>query len=508
MTYDIHDTIAAISTPLGKGGVAVIRISGPEAVAVAERVFRPRFKSSLTQYAPRTAIWGDVVVPEATALPEVLGTPGEVLDDVLCTVFRAPASYTGEDTVELSCHGGVLITRHVLTACLCAGARQAFPGEFTRRAYLSGRLGLETAEALGNLLDAGNDAQLRLSRAGMQGLLTDRVEEVYRTLCAVLSNMEAGMDFPEEDLAEMTREELSAALASCAMQVRTMAATYRTGRAIAEGVPTVICGRPNVGKSAFYNRLVGREAAIVTDIAGTTRDILTETVSLGQVTLRLCDTAGLRETQDPVERMGVERARKALESADLLFALFDPTCPCEAEDLAWIQQLSTLAKEKTVLWILTKADLRPAEGQDESPYGRSYGHPNGYPDGVTHVTTTTDAPVGRTSFPFPPGVVPLSVSSRTGDGFDQLTSAVETCFIDHELQIGSDAVVFSARQAASLAACSQALAQAMDALGAGLPYDLCAEEVRACLSPLAELSGREPREDVISDIFSRFCVGK
>lgn len=462
MTVSPFDTVAAVSTPYGKGGVAVIRLSGEEAFAIAERVFFPMNRKPLREQAPRAAVYGLIRDPES----------GEVLDDGLCTLFKGPHSFTGEDTAEIHCHGGVLVTRNVLEACLRGGARQALAGEFTRRAYLNGKLALERAEALGNLLDAGNDEQVKLARAGMNGLLTDSAEAVYNRLMDVLANMEAGMDFPEEDLTEMPPEEIRAAVVQAHRTVEGLVNTYRTGRAIAEGVPTVICGRPNVGKSAFYNRLLGREAAIVTDIAGTTRDVLTETVSLGKVTLRLSDTAGLRESDDPVERIGVERARAALDEAELVLVLTDShaygTDDPDAEDL--VRSLS--AQGKSVIRICTKRDLHAAAKRPDD------------------------------------GIPTVSVSSVTGEGFDDLREAVEAAFIDGELRMGEEAVVFSARQAAALRETAACLAAARDDLDAGLPYDICADDVRAAMNQLGMLCGRETGEEVLTEIFSRFCVGK
>ena len=456
------DTVAAVSTPYGKGGVAVIRLSGEAALAVASRVFHPLGGKILTDCPPRTAVYGLVRDPEDS----------RVLDDALCTIFRAPHSFTGEDTAEIACHGGVLVTRNVLEACLRAGARQALPGEFTRRAYLNGKLDLERAEALGNLLDAGNDEQVKLARAGMNGLLTTSAEEVYRELMAVLANMEAGMDFPEEDLTEMPPEEIRTEIDRAMTTLRGLVDTYRTGHAIAEGVPTVICGRPNVGKSAFYNRLVGREAAIVTSIAGTTRDVLTDTVSLGRVTLRLSDTAGLRESDDPVEMIGVERARKALEEAELALVLSDPAeTDGEADALA----ATLLEKGKAVVRIYTKQDLREEAA----------------------IPSATRE-----------GMETVSVSSVTGEGFEALREAVERIFIDRELRMGEEAVVFSARQAAALRETVSYLETAAENLDAGLPYDICADDIRAAMGELGSLCGREMGEDVLAEIFSRFCVGK
>ena len=459
MTISPFDTVAAVSTPFGKGGVAVIRLSGEETFAVVARVFFPLGGKALTDYPCRTAVYGLIRDPES----------GEVLDDGLCTLFRGPHSFTGEDTAEISCHGGVLVTRNVLEACLRAGARQALPGEFTRRAYMNGKLEMERAEALGNLLDAGNDEQVKLARAGMNGLLTTSAEGVYARLMDVLCNMEAGMDFPEEDLTELPFEEIRAILASAEATVRSLVNTYRTGRAIAEGIPTVICGRPNVGKSAFYNRLLGREAAIVTDIAGTTRDVLTDTVTVGRVTLRLSDTAGLRESDDPVERIGVQRAKAALEEAELVLALTD-AAEGDPDTEKLVKSLSE--QGRTVIRVFTKSDL-------EAP-----------------ACVPAD------------GVPTVVLSSVTGEGFDALTAAVEAAFIDKELRMGEEAVVFSARQAAALRETAACLATALTNLDAGLPYDICAGDVRAAMGELGQLCGREMGEEVLDEIFSRFCVGK
>lgn len=458
-TYSPFDTIAAVATPFGKGGVAVIRLSGSEAVSVTSRIFRPRSGKAITDYPARQAVWGDILFPDGS---------DRVLDDGLCIRFPAPHSYTGDDTVEISCHGGILVTRSVLDACLSAGARLALPGEYTRRAFLNGRMSLDEAEALGNLLDAGNDEQLRLSRAGMSGHLTKQTQDIYNELCPVLANLEAGMDFPEEDLTELTATEVAAAVTTAAERVSRLLATYRTGHAISEGIPTVICGAPNAGKSSLYNRLVGRDAAIVTSVAGTTRDVLSETVALGRVTLRLSDTAGLRDSLDEVERIGVSRARAALDEAELVLWLEDPTSPEAAVAQQVLSDAETNGKE--VIRIRTRADRLP--------------------------------------HPLPAGDGWLYISPVTGEGLENLRQAVEQRFIDGSLHTGEQAVVFSARQAAALRDCLDSLHRAADHLAAGLTDDICAEDVREALAALGDVCGRNPREEVIAEIFSRFCVGK
>ena len=273
---NLNDTIAAISTPPGKGGVALIRISGDEALVVADKMFRPKSGKKLAEIKSRTAVYGDIMAYE----PD-----GELvrIDDGIATVFRAPASYTGEDTVEICCHGGVLITREVLSAVLAAGARMAEPGEYTRRAHISGRLGLSEAEALATLLDAKTHEQLKLSRSGMDGALSRKTDELYLELRRLVSDVYARVDFPEEDLAGLTREQFCEAVAAVGDELERLMRTYRTGHAITEGISTVLCGETNSGKSSLYNAILGKNAAIVTDIAGTTRDILEEVVSFGGV---------------------------------------------------------------------------------------------------------------------------------------------------------------------------------------------------------------------------------
>ena len=476
----LFDTIAAISTPMGKGGVALIRLSGPEAIAMAEKVFTPKCGKPLSACTPRMAVYGDISSP---------AEPNMVIDDGLCTVFKAPNSFTGEDTVEIACHGGVLVTQSVLSACFVAGARQAMAGEFTRRAYLNGKMKLSEAEALGNLLEAGNHEQLKLARSGMAGHLSTQMEVAYAKLLSVLANMEAGMDFPEEDLTEMPREDMISAVTTTRQDLKALSDTYRTGHAIAEGIPTVIVGRPNVGKSALYNALVGRDAAIVTDIAGTTRDVLSEIVTLGKVTLRLSDTAGLRETADVVEQMGVERAKTALDEAELVLALFDSSTPPTSEDIDLLNTLTAMSQNgKNVLYILTKQDLTQPE---HIPFFT----PDVTKFGLGYILLSTK----------------LDKSGWDEDALtvmETLTAVVEQLFIDGNLDTGESAIVFSARQYASLITTMACLDNANTSLSMGLPYDICAEDLRSSLTALGDLSGHVIREEVISEIFSKFCVGK
>lgn len=456
------DTIAAISTPRGKGGIAVIRVSGPAAEEIAERVFSP----SLRSRAPRTAVWGRIYTP----LPD--GGREEV-DDGVATFWRAPRSYTGEDTLELSCHGGVLVTGAVLEAVLAAGARAAEPGEFTRRAFLAGRLDLAQAESLGLLLEAKTRGQLALSRGGMRGRLGERIAAAGESLRTVAASCMAAIDFPEEDLRGMSRAEMCAAVDRAAADLRNLAGTWRTGRAVAEGIMTVLCGRTNVGKSALYNAILGREAAIVTDVAGTTRDMLTDTAALGGVTLRLSDTAGLRETGDRVEALGIDRARAALRDAELILAVFDAASPLTGDDEALLHDLRGAAGR--IVYICNQIDR-----------------------GVLPETLARLREMGTT----------VCLSAKTGEGLDALADTVRMCFLDGTLDLAEDAIVTGARQYAALTRAADAAGNALASLRGGLPEDLCCVDLELALAALDEADGRTVSEDIVGEIFSRFCVGK
>ncbi len=461
----IGDTIAAVSTARGKGGVALLRISGPDAVSICEKVFLPKSGKKLSEYAPRTAVFGSICAPDDRG--EWNG-----IDSGIATVFRAPASFTGEDTVEICCHGGVLLTQTVLTACLAAGARAAEAGEFTRRAFLNGKMGLSAAEALGDLLEAQTREQLTLAHAGTDGRVERKCREIYDALCAVLSSVYAKIDYPDEDLAEMSREEMEASLAECTARIEKLLDTYRTGHAIAEGIPTVICGKPNVGKSSLYNCIVGRDAAIVTDVEGTTRDVLTETAALGRVTLRLFDTAGLHETDDVVEKIGIDRARKALEDAELILAVFDGSAAPDAEDKALAASLKNA--NATVIAVINKSDLGIAK---EEFYTQHFAHT-------------------------------VTLSAKAGEGIEKLSALVESCFINGELDTKNDTVLTNARQKGAALTALVAIKRAREGLAYGLPVELCCSDCEAAMQAIAELDGRAVSEDIVSHIFSHFCVGK
>ena len=456
------DTIAAVSTPRGKGGVAIIRISGADALGVGEAIFFPVCGKRLSELPVGRLSYG-----------EIREKSGDAVDDGMAVFFLAPHSFTGEDTVEINCHGGALVTEKVLAAALTAGARAAEAGEFTRRAYISGKMRLSEAEALGDLLDASSDAQLRLARSGARGALADRIDAIYEKLRLTLTSVYAAIDFPDEDLSEMSREEICDAVEDGLSEVLRLAATYSTGRAINEGVLTVICGRTNAGKSSVYNRILGYDAAIVTDIEGTTRDVLKESATLGKTLLRLCDTAGLRETEDRVESIGIERTRDEMSRADLILAVFDRSRPLTEEDVSLASEIRRIGRVAVALFNKSDAETACDMSAVESCFARS-----------------------------------LNISARDGEGFDALSELIDSLFIDGSIEIGSDAVVTGARQYASLVSAQEALSSALSDLRADIPLDLCCVAIESALSSLGEVDGRELGEEIVSEIFSHFCVGK
>ena len=462
---NILDTIAAVSTPYGKGGVALIRISGADAIAVADKIFKARSGKQLADVEHGKMTYGEIYMPGES----------ESIDDVMAVAFRSPRSFTGEDTVEISCHGGILVTRKVLSAVLLAGARAAEAGEFTRRAYISGKLKLNEAEALGDLLEARSESQLTLARSGMKGRLSDKMGELYDDLRRVLAGIYAVIDFPDEDLSEMSREEMESEISRVASGVRRLADTYGTGRAVSEGIPTVICGRTNAGKSSVYNRILGYDAAIVTDVEGTTRDVLRETAILGKATLLLCDTAGLRSTEDKVESMGIERSLKEIAAAELVLAVFDGTRAPTDEDVALAEKISTSGVASIAL--INKSDLCDTPRRELLDLCSSFGRA-------------------------------LKVSAASGEGFDALAAAVEDLFIDGEIDIKKDAVVTGARQYAALNSCCELLYRALEDMRDGVSLDACCVGIECAMSALGEVDGREIGEEIVADIFSRFCVGK
>ncbi len=458
------NTIAAISTPPGKGGVAIIRISGQEALKIAAAVFEPASKKSFLKATPRMQVRGNIRYR------------GELIDDGMATYFKAPFSYTGEDTVEIACHGGILVTETVLEAVLYAGAFPATAGEFTRRAFINGKLSLTEAEAIGNLLEAESREQIKLSSSSSRKILSDRILEIREGLTSLLSSIYARIDYPDEDLGDFTDAEAKDILNGISEKIEKLLSTYETGKAITEGVKTVICGKPNVGKSSIYNMLLGRDAAIVTDVEGTTRDVLTEKISLGRVMLNLSDTAGVRDSaSDVVEKIGILRSLDKIFEAELIIAVFDLSRELDREDERLISDIKKSSSPKIAL--LNKKD---AERRfDKKKISEAFDE-----------------------------VIEVSATRGQEEAISALSATVDKLFTDERISVGSDAIIASARQKSALTSALSFVTEAIGSFNAGLSQDLASSDIEKALGRIAELDGRAVSEEVVADIFSKFCVGK
>ncbi len=453
----MNDTIAAIATAAAPSAIGILRLSGPDAVAVLDQVFTPDRGGPMSARPDRTLIYGTL-----------RDADGAAIDRCLATVSRAPHSYTGEDTAELQCHGSPAALALGLEALFRAGARQAKAGEFTRRAFLNGKLDLTRTEAVADLIHAETPAAVRQAASQLGGALAASIENIYNDLAEVCAHFHAVLDYPDEDIDPFEAVELGGALNHAAKRLDALAATYRRGRAVNEGVPCAIVGRPNAGKSTLFNALLGRERAIVTPIPGTTRDTVEERIDLGGVLLRLIDTAGLRDTDDQVERLGVERSRAAMKGAELILAVLDASRPATREDAELVRQAAAAAP--TVI-VLNKSDL-PIQLELTDEWG---------------------------------AIPRVSVSARNGAGLDEL----ETVISEH-FPAGADAsaVLTNARQMEAASRAREAIQRGADALPAGMSPDAVVADVEEAMSALGELTGRTVREDVTDLIFQRFCVGK
>jgi len=454
-----RDTIAAVATA-SPGAIGILRLSGPSAVAVAGGCFRPLGRKALREHAPRELVYGDL-----------LDSQGQVIDRVLCTYSLGPSSYTGEDTAELHCHGSPLVLQLGLEALFARGARQAGPGEFTQRAFLNGRLDLAQAEAVADLIDAQTREGVLQSAGQLGGALSRRVEGIYSRLTDLMAHFHAVLDYPDEDIEPFTLGEMDGQLRRSEEELRALLSTWRRGQGLTAGVPCAIVGRPNVGKSSLLNALAGYDRAIVTDIPGTTRDTVEERVRLGGVLLRLIDTAGVRESSDEVEQLGIQRSRAAMDSAALILVLVDSSVPMGEEDAQLLRQAMELAPTALV-W--TKCDLPPAS----IPF------------------LALD--------PMPPAV---EISAKTGRGLDALEQAVEK-LLPKGGQGAAGELLTNARQADAARRSLESVNLAREGLAAGFTPDAVLTDVEQAMQALGELTGRSVREDVTERIFARFCVGK
>ncbi len=485
------ETIAAISTAGGAGAIGIVRMSGPQAVPIAKQVFRPiRGGADRVGAESHRLLYGHIV-----------GAAGEYVDEVLLAVMRAPATYTREDVVEVHCHGGPAAQRAVLAILLQKGARPAEPGEFTKRAFLNGRIDLTQAESVSSVIRARTTTALRAAVRQLEGGLGDRLRDLRRQLVSVLAELEAGIDFSEEDIDDLDREGLASRVARVCRQLEGLLATAFTARALEEGVRTAIVGRPNVGKSSLLNALLMRERAIVSEIPGTTRDTIEETLECGGILLRLVDTAGLREGRDHVEVLGIERSRAALDSADLILAVFDAAEGLSGEDR---HLLDGVDPARTIL-VANKIDLVPTRGDglaggEAAWWGKSGRLSRG--DGANSADSPED--LGELS-QFAP---PILVSATTGHGIDELRDAVSQLVLEGKDLDLEEPLLATERQRRLTEEAHRHGEQTVRALEEGLPDELVSEDLRAAIVALGAITGESIVPDLIDEIFTRFCIGK
>jgi tRNA modification GTPase len=455
------DTITAISTPMGEAAIAIVRLSGDDALSIAEQMFRG--KQTLKEVESHTIHYGYIIDPDT----------GEKAEEVMVTVMRAPKTFTREDVVEINCHGGLVSVNRVLEIALNGGARLAEPGEFTKRAFLNGRIDLSQAEAVMDLIRAKTDRAMNVALNQMEGRLSKLIHKLRQTLLETVAHVEVNIDYPEYDAEEMTHQLLNEKLGYVKSEIESLLQTAEQGKILREGLSTVIIGRPNVGKSSLLNSLVHENKAIVTDIPGTTRDVIEEYVNVRGVPLRLVDTAGIRETEDIVERIGVERSRQVLKEADLILLLLNNGEQLTDED----RKLFEAARGMDVIVIVNKTDLESRIDIDE-----------------VH-RLAADHPV-------------VSTSIKEEEGIDELEESIKELFFSGSVELGDMTYVSNSRHISLLKQAKRSLQEAFNGIEAGLPVDMVQIDITRTWEILGEIVGDTVSESLIDQLFSQFCLGK
>jgi len=453
------NTIAAIATSPGVGGIGIIRISGEEAFLVVSKIFRPK------------DAFFNVLEPNSNVIKYGYVFDGEIkIDEVMVSFFKAPYSYTTENVVEINCHGGNVVMRRILEIVIKNGARVAEPGEFTKRAFLNGRIDLTQAEAIIDIIASKTDKARSVSLTQLEGFLSEKINTIQSKIYDVLIQIEAGIDYPEHEIEDVTRETIFSVLENAKAEIKKLCSSFDEGRVLKDGVRTAILGKPNVGKSSLMNTLLREERAIVTDIPGTTRDTIEEFVNIRGIPLRIIDTAGIRKTEDKIEEIGVEKAKKEIKEADMIIAVFDISRELTEEDFEIIE----LIKNKKAIIIINKVDLK----------------------------TKWD-----TKKIFEDKKV-LDISARTKFGIEELENEIEQLWKISDLGTGEDIIVSNIRHKELLLDALNEIDSAVDALKSDLPVDMISINIKSILESLGAIVGQNVSEETINGIFSRFCLGK
>ncbi len=458
-----NDTIAAISTAVGGSGIGIIRISGEEAISVVDRIYHSKDnKKKIKDQPSHTIHYGFIQDGE------------DVIDEVLVSVMRAPKSFTSEDTVEINCHGGVYAMKRVLDTVLKYGARPAEPGEFTKRAFLNGRIDLSQAEAVIDVIQSKNEYALKSSLGQLKGSVQKKIRKLRERILYQIAFIESALDDPEHISLEGYPEELKKETESLLSEVNRLIASADNGRMMKEGIQTVILGKPNAGKSSLLNALIGENRAIVTDIAGTTRDVLEETISLNGITLNISDTAGIRQAEDVVEKIGVEKAKEKADGADLILYVVDSSTEMDEND----EEIIKVLEGKKVIILLNKSDLEQKTAADE-------------------IRTRTDQ-----KYPV------ISISVKENEGIGLLEDQIKELFYQGEISFNDEIYITNARQKSSLVNAADSLLKVLESIDIGMPEDFYSIDLMSAYESLGEITGEAVGEDVVNEIFARFCMGK
>lgn len=474
------DTIVAIATAMSDSGIGIIRVSGEDALMIVDKIYRnSRNERILTKYATHTIHYGFII--EETEVSE------NVIDEVMVTVMKAPRSYTAEDTVEINCHGGILMMRKILATVICAGARIAEPGEFTKRAFLNGRIDLSKAEAVMDIIHAKNEFALQSSVKQLKGSLSDKIINLRKDILYEIAFIESALDDPEHISLDGHHHRLSEKTDHIMKELSGLLDSADDGRMLREGINTVIVGKPNAGKSSLLNILVGEEKAIVTDIAGTTRDTLEEIISLGGITLNIIDTAGIRRTEDIVEKIGVDRAKKISENADLILYVVDSSLPLDDNDY----EIMNMIRHKNTIILLNKSDLNEVVRENDI-----YDMIKGIDRTLnTDKTAENEKCIIRTS-------------TKTDSGIEDLVNAIKDMFFHGRITYNDQVYITNMRHKEAIRDTLDSIVQVKKSLELDMPEDFYSIDLMSAYASLGRIIGEEVGEDLVNEIFSKFCMGK
>lgn len=458
----LEDTIAAVSTPLG-GGIGIIRISGERSFKVVEKIFRPVKPYQIEEIKTQTMKYGHIFNPQT----------GETIDEVLVSFFKKPHTYTRENMAEINCHGGPLIAKRILELVLENGARLAEPGEFTKRAFLNGRIDLSQAEAVIELINAKTDSARRISLRQLEGRFSEKIKKIRGIMVESIADIEVGIDYPEYDIEEVSMNKLYQRMEDCLKEIRELIGTFSEGRIIREGLEIAIVGKPNVGKSSLLNALVQKERAIVTEIPGTTRDMIEEYIELAGVPVKIIDTAGLRETEDLIEKMGIERTKMVINKADLILLVLDGSEEITSEDKEFFEYI----KNKKVIIVVNKIDLDIKLKEEE----------------IKNLFSQKEL---------------IWISAKEEIGLEEIENAIKRMFFSKEIELEDQVIVTNVRHKKILEETAKELENVLESINSKVPIDIISISITEAANKLGELTGEIVSEEVLNTIFSKFCIGK